>query len=166
MQSVLLCFANLLKLLKCYRKLTFVFACFGALLFMFALFFREVSLNYCSLRVRQSDNTWQGSSMLLLHWQKVRDPLQKRKKREKAFSYKTDSQVLHECTSLHVGMQSLVGTPFFQGFALLLHASKRVFHYLESFPFYIAYAPFLLSSDYLWGVWEVTQLSLQPPHEG
>lgn len=112
MQSVLLCFANLLKLLKCYRKLTFVFACFGALLFMFALFFREVSLNYCSLRVRQSDNTWQGSSMLLLHWQKVRDLLQKRKKREKAFSYNTDSQVLHECTSLHVGMQSLVGTPF------------------------------------------------------
>lgn len=41
MQSMLVCFANLLKILRCYRKLMFVFTCFGVLLLMVALFFQR-----------------------------------------------------------------------------------------------------------------------------
>lgn len=95
MQSMLVCSENLLKLLKCYRRLGLFFSLFGELLLTFVFFFREMSLNYYSLRVRQSDSTWQGSSMLLLHWQKVRDPW-RGEEGWKSFSYNAGSQVLYK----------------------------------------------------------------------
>lgn len=103
--------------------------------------------------------------MLLLHWQKVRDPLQgkkKKKKRAKPFSCNTDREKKHfHIKLIHKFFMSAFTVcgnvdscwhPFsvffflffiYIVFYLLSHTFRRVFHYLESFPFDTAYASFL-----------------------
>lgn len=97
--------------------------------------------------------------MLLLHWQKVRDPLQgkkKKKKRAKPFSCNTDREKKHfHIKLIHKHCMSAFTVcgnvePCWHPFSgdllshaltcihLLSHAFRRVFHYLESFPFDIA----------------------------
>lgn len=126
MQSMLVCSENLLKLLKCYRRLGLFFSLFGELLLTFVFFFREMSLNYYSLRVRQSDSTWQGSSMLLLHWQKVRDPW-RGEEGWKSFSYNAGSQCTLQSACHSVWEFRVLLAYFFWGFTVFCCIDSKEF---------------------------------------